>query len=482
MGSVSTLSRILSRDSHLNARQREWLHHLIGEWQIIADVTFSDLALYIRTESGAMTAAQARPATAATVHQFDFVGELMSAEEGALIRQAARSGQLLYAHDDDVDVRLVPVRFEGDVIAVLGVITAKFVDRVPMVLLANYETIAEALVNMVMTGEFPFDGSPSGYRHGTPRVTDGLIHVDTEGVVIYASPNANSNLRRLGVEKPLQGALLAQEVIELDGVTPVDEALPLVLMGRAAWMTEIERNDVVISFRAVPLLEHGERHGALVLCRDITELRRQERVLMSKDSTIREINHRVKNNLQTVSALLRMQSRRAGEGMTRAALETAQRRVATIAVVHEKLSQTIDEVVDFDQVFVPVMRMVRDVSVTEEPVVTTFEGTFGRVRAEEATALGVVMNEIISNAIEHGLPKGGRLDIRANRDGNHLHIEVADDGEGMGDHHPSGLGTQIVRTMVVSELKGKIGWCPREGGGTVVVLDLNIRGQVQLPS
>ena len=203
---------------------------------------------------------------------------------------------------------------------------------------------------------------------------------------------------------------------------------------------------------------------------------------MSKDSTIREINHRVKNNLQTVSALLRMQSRRAGEGMTRAALETAQLRVATIAVVHEKLSQTIDEVVDFDQVFVPVMRMVRDVSVTEEPVVTTFEGTFGRVRAEEATALGVVMNEIISNAIEHGLPKGGRLDIRANRDGNHLHIEVADDGEGMGDHHPSGLGTQIVRTMVVSELRGKIEWCPREGGGTVVVLDLNIRGQVQLPS
>ncbi|MDV6238859.1 histidine kinase N-terminal domain-containing protein [Trueperella bernardiae] len=474
---MSTLSRILSRDSHLNERQREWLHHLTGEWQIIADITFSDLALYIRVESGVMTAAQARPATAATVHQTDFVGELVPADEAALIEKAAATGEQVFGHDDDVDVRLVPVRFEGEVIAVLGVITAKFVDRVPMVLLANYESIADALIAMVTTGEFPIDGSPSGYRHGTPRVTDGLIHVDTEGETIYASPNAISNLRRLGVGKPLQGAMLATEVIELDGVSRVDEALPLVLMGRAAWMTEIERNDVVISFRAVPLLDKGVRHGALVLCRDITELRRQERVLMSKDSTIREINHRVKNNLQTVSALLRMQARRAGEGMTRAALETAQRRVATIAVVHEKLSQTIDEVVDFDQVFVPVMRMVRDVGVTGEPVITTFEGTFGRVRAEEATALGVVMNEIISNAIEHGLPGGGRLDIRAQRDGTRLHIEVADDGTGMGDHRPSGLGTQIVRTMVLSELKGKIEWLPREGGGTVVVLDLNIRSQ-----
>ncbi|WP_341827556.1 histidine kinase N-terminal domain-containing protein [Trueperella pyogenes] len=475
MGVVSTLSRILSQNSHLHSRQREWLHHLTGEWQIIADITFSDLVLYVDTDTGVMTAAQARPATAVTVHQTDFVGELVADHEAELITQSAETGAEIRAEDDGVNVRLIPVTFEGQAIAVLGIITAKFVDRVPTVMLANYESIADALVKMVMTGEFPIDRSPSGYRHGTPRVTDGLIHIDPEGVGLYASPNAISHLRRLGIEKSLVGEILAQKVTELDGVTKVDEALPLVLMGRAGWMTEVERNDVVVSFRAVPLTEGGQRQGAIVLCRDITELRRQERVLMSKDSTIREINHRVKNNLQTVSALLRMQSRRAGEGLTRAALETAQRRVSTIAVVHEKLSQTIDEVVDFDQVFVPVMRMVRDVAVTEDPVITTFEGNFGRVRAEEATALGVAMNEIISNAIEHGLPAGGRLDIKAERNDNQLHIEIADDGVGMSDTNPTGLGTQIVRTMVESELRGKIEWKNRESKGTVVVLDLNIR-------
>ena len=71
----------------------------------------------------------------------------------------------------------------------------------------------------------------------------------------------------------------------------------------------------------------GDRIGALVLLRDVTELRRRERELMTKDATIREIHHRVKNNLQTVAALLRLQARRLRIPEGRAALEEAVRRV-----------------------------------------------------------------------------------------------------------------------------------------------------------
>lgn len=474
---MSTLSRILDRASNLSTAQRDWLHKLTGDWQIIADISFSDLVLYVEYGDGVIVAAQARPSTAATVHQSDFVGEQPQPWLEFELRRVVASGEQVFFHDDEhaVDVRLVPVNHDGQFIAVMAMVTAQRGDRVPTEMLANYESMANDLARMVQQGQFPIDGSPSGYRHGTPRVSDGLIHVDSEGRALYASPNAISHCRRLGVEQSVIGSVLAELVTgDFEGVQQVDEALPLVLMGRAAWMAEIERNDVVVMLRAVPLRDGPKREGAIILCRDISELRRQERELMSKDSTIREINHRVKNNLQTVSALLRMQSRRAGSHKTRTALDTAQRRVSTIAVVHEKLSQTIDEVVDFDQVFVPVMRMVRDVAVTTNPVVTTFNGNFGRVSAEQATALGVVMNEIISNAIEHGLPDGGRLDVQAERNGSELHIEVADDGVGMKKLKP-GLGTQIVETMVSGELRGKIDWHRREGGGTVVVLDLNIR-------
>ena len=102
--------------------------------------------------------------------------------------------------------------------------------------------------------------------------------------------------------------------------------------------------------RAIPLIEGGQRTGAILLLRDVSELRRRERDLMTKDATIREIHHRVKNNLQTVAALLRMQARRLPDGEARAALDEAVRRVGTIAIVHETLSQGFDETVDFDEV------------------------------------------------------------------------------------------------------------------------------------
>ena len=87
----------------------------------------------------------------------------------------------------------------------------------------------------------------------------------------------------------------------------------------------------------------------MILCRDVTELRRRELELMTKDATIREIHHRVKNNLQTVSALLRLQSRRMTTDEARQGLEQAMRRVATIATVHEALSQGLTQNVDFDE-------------------------------------------------------------------------------------------------------------------------------------
>ena len=105
---------------------------------------------------------------------------------------------------------------------------------------------------------------------------------------------------------------------------------------------------MTVRLRAVPLTEHGQRTGAVLLCRDVSELRRRERELITKDATIREIHHRVKNNLQTVAALLRLQARRLESPEARGALEEAMRRVATIALVHETLSQTLDEIVPFD--------------------------------------------------------------------------------------------------------------------------------------
>ena len=130
----------------------------------------------------------------------------------------------------------------------------------------------------------------------------------------------------------------------------MDESLVKLASGWAPRETEVEGGDGVIQLRAIPLKPKGVRIGSLVLLRDVTELRRRERELMTKDATIREIHHRVKNNLQTVAALLRLQARRMDDDKARGALDEAVRRVGSIAIVHETLSQNLDERVEFDEI------------------------------------------------------------------------------------------------------------------------------------
>jgi two-component sensor histidine kinase len=189
----------------------------------------------------------------------------------------------------------------------------------------------------------------------------------------------------------------------------------------------------------------------------------------------------VKNNLQTVAALLRLQARRMDLPEARAALEEAMRRVSTIALVHESLSQTLDEVVEFDDMVGRALRLAADVASADTSVRTVRTGSFGLIPAEVATPLALVLTELVTNAVEHGLAskESGTVEIAVERDGTALSIVVADDGVGMpggvaqaGRSARSGLGTQIVSTLVTNELGGTIRWEPREGGGTRVVLAL----------
>ena len=331
---------------------------------------------------------------------------------------------------------------------------------------------------MVAHGEYPDFNSPTGSKRGAPRANDGLIRLDQEGDVIFASPNGISAFNRLGVDGELEGRSLAEAAtMVMKDSTNVDESLPLVLTGRAAWRADIESEALTLSLRAIPLKADGRRVGALVLCRDVTELRRQERELITKDATIREIHHRVKNNLQTVSSLLRMQSRRSESEEIRDSLEQAMRRVSAIALVHDTLSEGVNQDLDFDQVFDRVLQLTGEVAATHNTSVrTVVDGKFGQLRSEIATPLAVALTEIVSNAIEHGLAnRSGLVLVNANRKPKRLEITVSDNGTGLKDGELGpGLGTQIVRALVEGELRGSIRWFSPSDGGTKVSISLPI--------
>ena len=454
----------------LPPRDLDWIRHLIADWQVIADLSVSDLVLWVRGTSGRFVAiAHCRPSTGQTVHLEEVVGRRMPASREVAALETLTTGTILVMSDPlwtgttAVREEYVPVLHEGRAVAVVtretrvGVMRGERFGDQPL------KALADSLCQMISEGAFPILGGVTALRHGTPRVADGVVQLDAEGTIVYASPNSRSCLHRLGMAGEVIGAHLASAITDIiPERTQVDETMAVVLMGRQAWITEIEISGVFVVLRAIPLIVGGERAGAILLVRDVSELRRREQVLMNKDATIREIHHRVKNNLQTVSALLRMQARRATNDETRQALAEAERRVAAIATVHEALSHNVDETVEFDEVFDSILRTAAVVATPAGQVRTVLEGSFGVVDADSAQALATVLAELVTNAVEHGLEeRDGTVIVRAQRDGERLEVHVVDDGAGIEPGTVmTGLGTRIVQTLVRGELRGSIDWEP----------------------
>ncbi len=317
-----------------------------------------------------------------------------------------------------VRAETIPVTREDRVIAVIERNTNLNSARTPSRLELTYLQGADDLARMVAEGTFPFGGEEATLAR-SPRVGDGLLRLGRAGRVTYASPNALSAFRRLGLATDLVGAELGPLVAKLCAAcaAPLDESLMLVAYGRVPRDAEIEGNGSIVQLRSIPLIVGGSRTGALILVRDVTELRRRERELMTKDATIREIHHRVKNNLQTVAALLRLQARRLHGPEARAALEDAVRRVGSIAIVHETLSHAPDEIVAFDEVADRVVMMASEVAGTEIQVTPKLTGTFGPLPAYVAMPLALVLTELLQNALQHGFayPAGQRRDQTVHR-------------------------------------------------------------------
>ncbi|MGH3509879.1 MAG: sensor histidine kinase, partial [Nocardioidaceae bacterium] len=353
--------------------------------------------------------------------------------------------------------------------------------RTPSRLELAYLQAATDLTQMIAHGFFPTPGQRSDHAD-SPRVGDGFVRVDAAGRVAYASPNATSVYRRLGLTTDLNGLNLADTTRAL--VPPAsrsdEELLSAVLGGRLPRDTEIGTADTVLILRSIPLRPTGQQIGGLVLLRDVSDLRRRDRDLVTKDATIREIHHRVKNNLQTVAALLRLQSRRLQNPEAHAALDEAVRRIGSIALVHETLSQTFDERVEFDAIADRLRVMVTEVSSPAGQVVSRREGSFGSITGEVATPLAMVLTEVLQNAVEHGFGSGpGSLVVTATRSVGRLRITVEDDGAGLPEGFDldgsASLGLSIVRTLVESELDGQLQVGPGSAGGTLVVVDVPVR-------
>ena len=484
---MSSLSALIATHTQLDERQADHLQRLVSEWQLLADLSFADLLLWVAVGDDFVCLAQCRPTTGPTAHVVDRVGEIRRGVRAGAIRTAAREKRILRESDPDwadgVPVRheAIPVVCDGVVVAVLARDSNLTSMRGPSQLEVAYLQSAADLAAMVADGTFPGNEADAG---PAPRVGDGLLRLDSEGKVIYASPNALSAFRRIGAQGDVLGEAfgtsLGSALRDPLQAGYLVERVEAAVAGVYAGGQEVEGGGATVMFRPLPLIPRGDRLGALVLMQDVTELRRRDRQIMSKDATIREIHHRVKNNLHTVAALLRMQARRVSAPQARTALEEAMRRVSAIALVHETLSVAGEDEVPFDEVMDRLLSVLTEVTGASGRVEIRRSGSFGELTANAATPLVMVLGELVQNAIEHGFggQRWGTVEVSASRNRSVLSISVIDDGVGL----PAGfdatksdrLGLQIVRTLADAELHTTVEWRERAGEGTGTIASLRI--------
>src|SRR5258708_1362742 len=159
---MSTLGDLLAEHTMLPGNAVDHLHAVVGEWQLLADLSFADYLMWVCRDDGVQVCvAQCRPTTAPTVLQTDAVGSVVPADRLPLVPETFASG-------------------------------------------TAYRECAADLVHMLADGTFP-DVRDVAMSRSTPRVGDGFIRLDVDGVVAYASPNALSAYHRMGLTSELEG-------------------------------------------------------------------------------------------------------------------------------------------------------------------------------------------------------------------------------------------------------------------------------------
>lgn len=470
----------LDATQSLRPEDRALLQNVAGHLPLLADLTHADAVLFARANEQVTVLAQAQPVPVPSPYVLPVeVGRSMTRDEAPMVFRVLVDNQRTQVIT--TVIRGAPVLQEvfairndrGETIGAL---------RSEMLLIEHERqrkrhavfrrAIARAR-DLIVAGRLQ-----GGEKLGRLGVHDGVMVIDANGRIEYLSAPAEYLYRRLGYADNL----VKTQLQELE----TSEYICFKAMERGVCMEQrVQEHDLVWIKRVVPLVANNEESlplpfmarraaptGAVVAIQDVTDELQNEQELKIKTAMIQEIHHRVKNNLQTIAALLRLQARRTGNSEVADQLRESVGRIISIAVVHEFLSHEENSVINIHEVARRILEEVRNgVLDHSHPINLDLEGTRNfLLPTQQATSSALIINELVQNAVEHafiGL-SGGSIVVRLAAQGDSLCIEIADDGRGLPEGFDpvrnGGLGLQIVRSLVHEDLKGQFELVTKTGG------------------
>ncbi|MHB1630321.1 MAG: sensor histidine kinase [Bacilli bacterium] len=435
--------------------------------QVMADVSGSDVfidCLCKGRPDHAIVVAQAKPKTARSLYSEYIVGQLILRDNEPGVFYSFSTGE--YVTGTRAITNEV-VTIEQKILPIMGV--HGMIGVVIMEQDISMQVIRERTVELFQKtaeelGETLWEVAVAETNLSS-LIHEGVILSNSEFLFTYINPTARMWFERLHLLIPPIGTALSSFH------SGVLEQLAAKAYERGVEAQEFTFGDNVVLIKAISIRRAEQFKGVLLLLSDITELRLKEKQLMIKSAVIKEIHHRVKNNLQTISSLLRLQMRRTKSEEIRRSFQDSINRIRTIALVHETLSYgSIDEVELRGMMERIVAMLVQTVASPEKDIGFRIVGEATILPSAKATSVALILNELVQNCLDHAFAgrTSGFIEVCIETIGNLLRITVRDDGLGFDVTAASEetLGTRIVRMLVSDDLGGYLTYA-RHDGSTV---------------
>lgn len=448
---MNELINICTKNTRLSKAQIEYLDKLSLLFPFIADISYSQVTMYVRDRvKSLMIVAQAKPHTSFFQYKPNSIGSTAKGSEEPLIWRTFRSakhiqGKREWAVGLLLDMYTFPLYDpNGEMVAVIC-----FETNYEEIGIDGYNYLLETVFSLISTVQLPIDKN----QFRPLLASDGIIIVNETGKITFANTAAASIYKVLGVGNVIGHHIFDREITRHISKKTTVSNLP--------YEMEIEAGDLVIVQRLITIPKN-KKEIKIIIVSDVTEIKKKEKQLLIKSTVIQEIHHRVKNNLQTIASLLRLQARRSNSDEVKVALEESINRILSISVVHEFLSQQGEDFIDVAEVaqniFDLVVKNMLDPGFNLKTKLST-ETVI--LPSEKACSLALVINELILNSLEHGFVgyKEGTIGIEiVNKEDSYL-ITIYDNGAGLPEdfdlQKTKSLGLQIVRTLVEEDLGGK---------------------------
>ncbi|MFQ5576047.1 MAG: sensor histidine kinase [Anaerolineae bacterium] len=463
----------------LSNEDKQLIDRIKAQLRLVADVSRAEALLYGPLVEGRTTVlAHSHPNSVAPAYLKNYSGQQVGAQDMAVVinalryRRKQRGYQGAYGTGGNVAVEAWPIVSPGRPRQVIGAVSidTSLLERERQRRRSRPFRQAVRRLNVMLTR-----GLVGNAQNLSPiGESEGFMVVSPEGHIRYTSGVATNLYRRLGYLDSLLGRHL-ETLATHDKTLFSQAAASLHCLER-----ETEDGGRYWVRKAIPLLAlpgakefllrrflrpatPGKLSGVLLVVRDITEDRRKEQEMRVKNAMIQEIHHRVKNNLQTIAALLRIQSRRIESEAATVALKDAIKRILSVAVIHEFLSDQETWTINIKEVCQRIItQTVQGIVWPEDNIRFQLHGPPIWLPARQATACALVINELLQNALEHGFEheKQGAVSITLTDEGDHVIITISDDGPGLPDDFdlaaPDSLGLQIASTLVIEDLQGAL--------------------------